>query len=130
MTRNVKTHEHRPGIGGAVTGYNPRLIDFFAVLRPQLLTVREVPEDLSWQNRGVCAEVGGDLWFPERGEPSLPAKRVCRGCEVRELCLEYALRTHQAHGVWGGHSERERRRILRDREAARQDQQPQEAAAA
>ena len=43
------------------------------------------------------------------------AQRVCEGCAVRIECLEYALLHRIEHGVWGGASERERRRILRRR---------------
>ena len=42
------------------------------------------------QDRARCAEVGGDVFFPGKGEPCEPAKRICRACEVREPCLEYA----------------------------------------
>ena len=78
MTRNVGSRGSQIGIGGAVSGTNPRLIDIFAVLRPQPAAVREAPEDLSWQDRGRCAEVGGDEWFPEKGGSTRAAKAVCR----------------------------------------------------
>lgn len=54
------------------------------------------------------------MWFPERGENVRPAKRVCAECPVQAVCLEYAL-TFDAVGIWGGTSEKERRRILRER---------------
>lgn len=71
----------------------------------------ELLADLSWRDQALCAEVGDDFWFPEKGGTSLPAKRVCRSCEVRAECLEYALAHGERFGVWGGMSERERRRL-------------------
>ena len=72
-------------------------------------------QDRDWQTRANCMGVDPDLFFPERGASTREAKEVCRGCVVREDCLEYALANHIDHGVWGGCSERERRRILRRR---------------
>ena len=60
-----------------------------------------------------------DLFFPERGASTKEAKEVCRGCVVREDCLEYALQNGEKFGIWGGMSERERRRIRRARAIAR-----------
>jgi WhiB family transcriptional regulator, redox-sensing transcriptional regulator len=75
--------------------------------------------ELAWQERALCAEVGpgGDWWFPEKGGSTREAKRVCWSCEVRAECLSYALETGQGFGIWGGLSERERRRFKRQREA-------------
>ena len=56
-----------------------------------------------------------DLFFPERGASTREAKEVCRGCVVREDCLEYALANGEKFGIWGGLSERERRKIRRRR---------------
>lgn len=71
--------------------------------------------DMDWADYALCAEVGGDLHFPEKSEPSAPANRICMACEVRAECAEYAL-THQIqHGVWGGLSPRDRRAVLRAR---------------
>jgi WhiB family transcriptional regulator, redox-sensing transcriptional regulator len=67
--------------------------------------------------RGRCAEVDPDLHFPEKGAGTRGAKLVCRACEVRPECLEYALEHDERFGVWGGLSERERRRLRRDRAA-------------
>lgn len=67
---------------------------------------------LEWQDRSLCREVDGEIFYPEKGESTQPAKRVCMGCEVRTECLSYALANREAFGVWGGLSERERRRLL------------------
>ena len=68
-----------------------------------------------WQERSNCLGVDPDLFFPERGASTREAKEVCRGCVVREDCLEYALANGEKFGIWGGLSERERRRIRRRR---------------
>ena len=72
-------------------------------------------EDMSWQREANCLGVHPDLFFPERGASTREAKEVCRGCVVREACLEFALNNGEKFGIWGGMSERERRRIRRAR---------------
>lgn len=69
----------------------------------------------NWQNKANCMGVDPDLFFPERGASTREAKEVCRGCVVREDCLEYALANGEKFGIWGGLSERERRRLRRQR---------------
>jgi WhiB family redox-sensing transcriptional regulator len=76
-------------------------------------------EDKSWQDLANCLGVDPDLFFPERGASTREAKEVCRGCVVRDDCLEYALANGEKFGIWGGMSERERRRIRRQRALAR-----------
>ena len=73
----------------------------------------------SWQDYANCLGVDPDLFFPERGASTREAKEVCRGCVVREDCLEYALVNGEKFGIWGGMSERERRRLRRQRALAR-----------
>lgn len=77
------------------------------------------PEDQSWQDFANCLGIDPDLFFPERGASTKDAKEVCRSCVVREDCLEYALVNGEKFGIWGGMSERERRRIRRQRALAR-----------
>lgn len=76
-------------------------------------------ETKGWQDLANCLGVDPDLFFPERGASTREAKEVCRGCVVREDCLEYALANGEKFGIWGGLSERERRRIRRQRSSAR-----------
>lgn len=64
-----------------------------------------------WVALGACRGMDPDLFFPERGESLAPVKAICAQCPVAAECLDYALRTGQKHGVWGGTSERERRNI-------------------
>ena len=85
------------------------------------------PEEAGWQLEANCLGVDPDLFFPERGASTKEAKAVCKGCVVREDCLEFALQNGEKFGIWGGLSERERRRIRRqralDRAAKRDDSQ-------
>jgi WhiB family redox-sensing transcriptional regulator len=82
------------------------------------------PEERSWQDQANCLGVDPDLFFPERGASTREAKEVCRGCVVREECLEYALTNGEKFGIWGGMSERERRRLRRARALARRGLSP------
>ncbi len=79
-------------------------------------------EDQGSQARSNCMGVDPDLFFPERGASTREAKEVCRGCVVREECLEYALDNGEKFGIWGGMSERERRRLRRVRALERRSQ--------
>ena len=72
-----------------------------------------------WKNQANCLGVEPDLFFPSRGASTRQAKECCRGCTVRLQCLEYSLANKEVHGIWGGLSERERRRIRSQRNAAR-----------
>ena len=75
-------------------------------------------EERNWQDEANCLGVDPDLFFPERGASTREAKEVCRGCVVRLDCLEYALVNGEKFGIWGGLSERERRRLRRQRALA------------
>ncbi len=66
-----------------------------------------------WQERALCAQTDPEAFFPEKGGSTREAKRICMGCEVRDQCLEYALAHDERFGIWGGLSERERRRLKR-----------------
>ena len=72
-------------------------------------------DDAAWMAHRACAGENPDMFFPARGYSTEPAKAVCRTCTVRAACLEYALDNQIHHGVWGGESERSRRKILRGR---------------
>jgi WhiB family transcriptional regulator, redox-sensing transcriptional regulator len=72
----------------------------------------------TWQRAANCLGVDPDLFFPERGGSTREAKEVCRGCVVREQCLQFALENGEKFGIWGGMSERERRRLRRRRNGA------------
>jgi WhiB family redox-sensing transcriptional regulator len=75
-----------------------------------LLTGLDQPD---WQERALCAQTDPEAFFPEKGGSTREAKRICAGCDVRAECLEYALTFDERFGIWGGLSERERRRLKR-----------------
>jgi WhiB family transcriptional regulator, redox-sensing transcriptional regulator len=66
-----------------------------------------------WQERALCAQTDPEAFFPEKGGSTREAKQICASCEVRAECLEYALAFDERFGIWGGLSERERRRLKR-----------------
>ncbi|HZT67325.1 MAG TPA: WhiB family transcriptional regulator [Acidimicrobiales bacterium] len=71
--------------------------------------------DNQWMARGRCRDVHPSVFFPSDGLGVEAAQQICADCPVRSPCLEYALENKIDHGVWGGASERERRRIARAR---------------
>jgi len=71
--------------------------------------------DLTWRYRGACRGLDPDIFYPASDEEAGPAKAVCGSCAVRQQCLEFALANREREGVWGGATEKERRRILRQR---------------
>ncbi|MDM4762717.1 WhiB family transcriptional regulator [Galbitalea sp. SE-J8] len=68
-------------------------------------------EELAWQSDSLCAQTDPEAFFPEKGGSTRDAKRICASCEVRAECLEYALKNDERYGIWGGLSERERRKL-------------------
>lgn len=75
----------------------------------ELFDSDEAPPD--WQARALCAQTDPDAFFPEKGGSTRQAKRICQSCEVKGECLEYALDHDERYGIWGGLSERERRKL-------------------
>jgi len=67
--------------------------------------------ELAWQADALCAQTDPEAFFPEKGGSTRDAKKVCAACTVRSECLEYALANDERFGIWGGLSERERRRL-------------------
>ena len=70
-------------------------------------------DPLAWQEDALCAQTDPEAFFPEKGGSTRDAKRICAQCTVRAECLEYALKNDERFGIWGGLSERERRRLKR-----------------
>lgn len=95
--------------GQAVTG--PEML----VIPPMiaLLKALDGDGDGGWQDRAICAQTDPEAFYPEKGGSTREAKQVCRSCDVRAECLQYALDNDERFGVWGGMSERERRRLKR-----------------
>jgi WhiB family redox-sensing transcriptional regulator len=76
---------------------------------------RRLIVDTNWMADGKCRELPPETFFPSDGVGVEIARRICADCPVKAPCLEYALYNRIEHGVWGGASERERRRIARAR---------------
>ncbi|MEY4313078.1 MAG: hypothetical protein RLZZ319_587 [Actinomycetota bacterium] len=68
---------------------------------------------LAWQADSLCTQTDPEAFFPEKGGSTRDAKRICAECTVRTECLEYALANDERFGIWGGLSERERRKVRR-----------------
>jgi WhiB family redox-sensing transcriptional regulator len=68
-----------------------------------------------WMSQGKCRDYPAEIFFPRNGTGVITTQKICEGCPVINECLEYALENHVDHGVWGGKSERERRRLSRMR---------------
>jgi len=77
--------------------------------------------ETGWFARARCKEMNPEIFFPSDGIGVQIAQRICAECPVTAECLEYALEGKVEHGVWGGASERQRRRILRGRRMARRN---------
>jgi WhiB family redox-sensing transcriptional regulator len=67
----------------------------------------------AWMGQGLCRMYSPSVFFPSDGVGVDKARKICAGCPVKTECLEHALEHRIEHGVWGGASERERRRILK-----------------
>ncbi len=97
-----------PAPGGTTEFGRPHLS-----LVPDAIEPAEELTDSEWQERALCAQTDPEAFFPEKGGSTREAKRICLGCEVKDACLEYALANDERFGIWGGLSERERRRLKR-----------------
>lgn len=69
----------------------------------------------NWRQRSACRGLDPDIFYPSSDEEAEEAKAVCADCPVKQVCLEHALAHRERDGVWGGLTERERRRALRQR---------------
>jgi WhiB family redox-sensing transcriptional regulator len=105
---------------GASSGYSPSAPEnwFVDPIRIGVPGVRQPgapgeAEDnpLAWQSDSLCAQTDPEAFFPEKGGSTRDAKKICASCEVRVHCLEYALENDERFGIWGGLSERERRKL-------------------
>lgn len=71
---------------------------------------------LAWQDHAACAGHDTNIWFPQPGpNAGTEARAICATCPVRVECLDYAIREHLTHGIFGGLSERQRRKVRRAR---------------
>ena len=85
--------------------------------QPQVIGVSvSIPrERRKWMRDGNCQNYPPKTFFPSDGIGVDRARKICNGCPVLDTCLEYALIHNEDHGVWGGESERERRRLRKAR---------------
>jgi WhiB family transcriptional regulator, redox-sensing transcriptional regulator len=84
----------------------------FLISQPSVYTAAPRANDSSWQDRALCPQTDPEAFFPEKGGSTKEGKRVCHDCPVRHECLFTALAANERFGIWGGLSERERRRLL------------------
>jgi WhiB family transcriptional regulator, redox-sensing transcriptional regulator len=129
MSRTIDSRARRRAMAEAATGAEPMLVgsggdgeivDPVDVAENQCAEVYRiyplhngVDEDRGWQSRALCAQTDPESFFPEKGGSTREAKKICLNCEVKVDCLSYALANDERFGIWGGLSERERRRLKR-----------------
>lgn len=80
-----------------------------------MMALERVKPSGGWRQQARCRGVDPEIFHPGEEDDPSPAKEICAACPVREACLEYALTVREKFGVWGGLTERERRRVLRRR---------------
>lgn len=115
------SYEYLRGVVGGIPHTDTGSATMGTGARPLLSLVTDVPHAGApepespdqWQDRALCAQTDPEAFFPEKGGSTREAKKICLGCEVRSECLEYALAHDERFGIWGGLSERERRRLKR-----------------
>jgi WhiB family redox-sensing transcriptional regulator len=97
----------------------PRLT-LLPTLGAERLLPRDIPDEPQegWRDQALCAETDPEAFFPEKGGSTRDAKAMCHTCDVRLDCLGYALSHDERFGIWGGLSERERRRLRTQRRSA------------
>ena len=103
--------EYRPSVPG------DWFVDPVRLGVPGLRPAGDDDNPLGWQTDALCAQTDPEAFFPEKGGSTRDAKRICTSCEVKAECLDYALANDERFGIWGGLSERERRRLRRNRTA-------------
>jgi WhiB family redox-sensing transcriptional regulator len=111
ITDTLKLVEAGGGLMRPVVPVTGSVLEPFVLVEPQL--GGDDTDEEGWQERALCAQTDPEAFFPEKGGSTREAKRICSGCEVRAECLDYALGHDERFGIWGGLSERERRRLRR-----------------
>jgi WhiB family redox-sensing transcriptional regulator len=114
LQQNLDSHSGSAGLGNG--SYRPSVPEnwFVDPIRLGVPGVRQPESDdnpLAWQTDSLCAQTDPEAFFPEKGGSTRDAKKICGSCEVRQHCLEYALENDERFGIWGGLSERERRKL-------------------
>lgn len=75
-------------------------------------------EATAWMSEGICAQIDTEHFFPELGQTSTVARKICGGCPVRVKCLNYALDEEIRDGIWGGTTGKQRYALRRQGRAA------------
>lgn len=71
-----------------------------------------------WRPSAPCAQIDPEMWFPEPNDQAVTAKRICGACRYKAPCLLGALERHERHGIWGGMTIPQIRRLGRSLEVA------------
>lgn len=71
----------------------------------------EDEEDTPWRSRAACRNLDATLWYPPKGRTAKQGREICAACPVSARCLEHAIETFERQGLWGGSSDRQRRRL-------------------
>ena len=84
------------------------------------------PSPFAWMAQGACVGAPSELFFPNDTDWWIidRAKRLCATCPIIDQCADHALTHREPYGVWGGLSEKDRRRILRQRRQSRIKEPP------
>ena len=107
--KSMASNEYRPSVPDNWFE-DPIRLGVPGVRQPDVLHDAE-ENPLAWQSDSLCAQTDPEAFFPEKGGSTRDAKKICGSCEVRARCLEYALQNDERFGIWGGLSERERRKL-------------------
>jgi len=110
---NLLDEESEPWVAEDEVEFDDELTDDDEQIAPILPLFGHLDDSgmLAWQDRALCSQTDPEAFFPEKGGSTRDAKKVCVGCEVKAECLDYALRNDERFGIWGGLSERERRKL-------------------
>jgi WhiB family redox-sensing transcriptional regulator len=108
-------HDHRAGDNHAGVPddwhVDPIFLGVPGVASTRVAQPVDDEEQLAWQADSLCAQTDPEAFFPEKGGSTRDAKKICASCDVKAQCLEYALQNDERFGIWGGLSERERRKL-------------------
>ncbi|NNF70223.1 MAG: WhiB family transcriptional regulator [Acidimicrobiia bacterium] len=78
-----------------------------------LILAVPITEERPWLVFGACRQGDADVFFPDSKSQEAEALRICATCPVRDECFAYAIEARETYGVWGGTTEKQRRRLLR-----------------
>jgi WhiB family redox-sensing transcriptional regulator len=88
-----------------------------------------LPRPPAWTEQALCAQIDGDMFYPDDGARRPDIKRICGGCPVRAQCLTAAMANKEEHGIWGGLTPRERRKQAKhERDLAHESHTPRQVA--